>query len=274
MWLFTNFGFFSVVQKTGTTHLTVRTRVKSDLDELRDRYLPELGPTQAKAGTDYPWRATVPHAALALAMGKIVMDCHYANYKNEVAAKQGKGRAFRYGQVWEALYGMKDEPGPNKKADHGVKTLAPPNQTAGHKKVAYGGVIFNADGQVLLREPKNHWDGYVWTFAKGRPDPNETPEQTALREVQEETGVRARIIAPIPGEFPGGTTLNTYFLMVPEGPTQPQGQALPETASICWVRPDEARSLIKQTKNKVGKDRDLLILEAALVAWEKWHKHE
>jgi hypothetical protein len=33
-------------------HLTIRTRVKADLDRLRERYLPELGPTQGKAGTD------------------------------------------------------------------------------------------------------------------------------------------------------------------------------------------------------------------------------
>lgn len=53
---------------------------------------------------------------------------------------------------------------------------------------AYGGVLLNAEGQVLLREPTNHFDGYVWTFAKGRPELGDEPEQTALREVREETG--------------------------------------------------------------------------------------
>ena len=60
MWLFTPFGFFSIVQKpadksAGT--LTVRARVGVDLDNLRQRYLPSLGPTQAAAGTDYRYRA-------------------------------------------------------------------------------------------------------------------------------------------------------------------------------------------------------------------------
>ncbi|WP_153117681.1 NUDIX domain-containing protein [Rhodocyclus tenuis] len=62
--------------------------------------------------------------------------------------------------------------------------------------------------------------GYVWSFAKGRPDPGETPEQTALRETREETGVEATIVCPIPGEFVGGTTINRYFLMqAPAGPS-------------------------------------------------------
>ena len=63
---------------------------------------------------------------------------------------------------------------------------------------AYGGVLINDRGEVQLREPTNHFGGYVWTFAKGRPDPGETPEQTALREVLEETGQAAQIIALVP----------------------------------------------------------------------------
>src|ERR1019366_5421089 len=35
---------------------------------------------------------------------------------------------------------------------------------------SYGGILFNEKGQVLLREPKGHYDGYHWTFAKGRQD--------------------------------------------------------------------------------------------------------
>lgn len=106
MWLFTNIGFFSAVQKPGTNYLTIRARVKGDLDALRDNYLPELSQTIGHAGTDYPWRATVPHAAFAAALGKIVIDLHYPNFKNEVAARQGKARSNRYHKVWSALYDM------------------------------------------------------------------------------------------------------------------------------------------------------------------------
>lgn len=109
MWLFTNIGFFSAVQKPGTDFLTVRARVKQDLENLRQNYLPQLSATQAKGGTDYPWRATVSHADFAAALGKIAMDIDYSNYKNEVTARQGKVRASRYGKVWQALYDMPED---------------------------------------------------------------------------------------------------------------------------------------------------------------------
>lgn len=35
MWLFTNFGFFSVVKKDESNDLTVRSRTKSDLSPVR-----------------------------------------------------------------------------------------------------------------------------------------------------------------------------------------------------------------------------------------------
>ena len=109
MWLFTPIGFFSIVQKRGDTQLTVRSRVKGDLENLRTRFLPELSPTIGKAGTDYPWRGTVSHEAFAAATARMVMAIDYSNFKNEVAAKQGKARSARYGEVWQALYGMPKE---------------------------------------------------------------------------------------------------------------------------------------------------------------------
>ena len=103
MWLFTNFGFFSVVQKKGDTSLTVRTRFKGDLERLRERYMPSLGPTAENAGTDYRYRAKVSHADLAAALAKIAQDIHYDNFKNSVAEEQGMKRHDAYSEVWAAL---------------------------------------------------------------------------------------------------------------------------------------------------------------------------
>ena len=125
---------------------------------------------------------------------------------------------------------------------------------------AYGGVIINEQGQVLLREPSNHFDGYVWTFAKGKPNPSESPEQTALREVFEETGVRCRIVTKIPGSFDGSTTSNEYFLMAPVENT---GEYHWETNAVQWATKEEARKLIAMTKKPKGRTRDLKLLEAA-----------
>jgi hypothetical protein len=103
MWLTTTFGFFSIVQKSGTKHLTVRARVRSDLDRLRDRYLPTLTQTIEKAGSDYRYRATVSHADLAAATARIVGDIRYDNFKSEVESVQGHARESVYARVWGVL---------------------------------------------------------------------------------------------------------------------------------------------------------------------------
>lgn len=126
---------------------------------------------------------------------------------------------------------------------------------------AYGGVVFNDEGKILLREPANHYDGYHWTYPKGRPDKGETPEEAALRETREETGIEAEIIAPIPGSFAGGTTENKFFLM---RPIKDHGDFHWETQSVRWAAPEEAKKLISQSTNGIGRKRDLAVLDAAV----------
>ena len=106
MWILSPVGFFSAVQKPGDTHLTIRVRVKADLDALRERYFPELGETQIGGGTDYPYRATAEKEPFAAALGRIAMDIDYDNFKNEVKKQQGPSRARAYGEVWSALYDL------------------------------------------------------------------------------------------------------------------------------------------------------------------------
>ena len=42
-------------------------------------------------------------------------------------------------------------------------------------------------------------EGRRWQLPKGHIEKGETPEQAALREVREETGVTGRVLAPLPG---------------------------------------------------------------------------
>jgi hypothetical protein len=109
MWLLTNFGFFSTVRKPGEHQLTVRSRSVGDLDRLRDQYLPSLGPTVEGAGTDYPYRALASPEDLASAMGEIVRDLDYSNFKSEVSRRMGPGRSHIYGRVWSALRAVEEE---------------------------------------------------------------------------------------------------------------------------------------------------------------------
>jgi hypothetical protein len=109
MWLVTRFGFFSVVQKEGDTHLTIRSRVRADLEELHSRYLLEMNEIQENVGTDYQYRVRVTHADFAEAMRQIVGDINYSNFKNTVAAEGGVERAHIYGQVWGDILKLRDE---------------------------------------------------------------------------------------------------------------------------------------------------------------------
>lgn len=51
--------------------------------------------------------------------------------------------------------------------------------------------------QLCLGMRRRERSGVSWTLPKGTPDGAETVEQTALREVTEETGLEVRIVAPV-----------------------------------------------------------------------------
>lgn len=61
-------------------------------------------------------------------------------------------------------------------------------------QVSSGGVIFRRHNNAIEIAMVAIKKGNVWCLPKGLVDNNETPEETALREVSEETGLRGRII--------------------------------------------------------------------------------
>jgi 8-oxo-dGTP pyrophosphatase MutT (NUDIX family) len=127
-------------------------------------------------------------------------------------------------------------------------------------KRAYGGVVINPSGEVLLREPAGHHKGDRWTFAKGKPNPGESPEQTAVREVLEETGYRTQVVVKIPGSFSGSRTCNEYFLMAPIEDTR---RFSAETQTVRWATVKEARQLILLNEKPKRRRRDLRVLKLA-----------
>ena len=84
--------------------LTVRARVREDLDALRGQFLPEVGPTVESDTADYGFRAQAPRAAFAAAMPRLAEAIDYDNFKDAVAERQGHHRARTYGRVWEVLW--------------------------------------------------------------------------------------------------------------------------------------------------------------------------
>jgi ADP-ribose pyrophosphatase YjhB (NUDIX family)/glycerol-3-phosphate cytidylyltransferase-like family protein len=127
---------------------------------------------------------------------------------------------------------------------------------------AYGGVVFDKEGKVLIVEPLDHFDNTVWTFPKGKADPGESPEACAMREIREETGVPATVVGKIPGSYKGSTSITEYFLMrANDGQEHTEHDA--ETASVKWVFPQEAAKYLSMTGKASAKQRDLAVLSAA-----------
>jgi len=90
-----------------------------------------------------------------------------------------------------------------------------------------GGIVVRHDSDgswLVVGARRRERDGRTWTLPKGTPHPGETREETALREVAEETGLQVRITGPLDSiEYwfvQSGTRIHKtvhYFLMEPTG---------------------------------------------------------
>ncbi len=92
-------------------------------------------------------------------------------------------------------------------------------------------------------------DSRTWTLPKGTPNPGETTEETAIREVNEETGLQVRITGPLDSiayDFlQSGRRIHKtvhYFMMEPIG----GGLDLHdhEFDEVRWIRFDEAPTIL------------------------------
>ena len=103
--------------------------------------------------------------------------------------------------------------------------------------------------EICLGKRRRERDGSSWTLPKGTPSDAETVEQTALREVAEETGLEVRISAPVGAiEYfftQSGTRIHKtvhFFLMEATGGNLDQHDH--EFDEVRWVPINEARSLL------------------------------
>ena len=128
MWLITPVGFFSIVQKpsdVAADMLTVRARVRGDLEALRDQFLPGLGSIEESKSNDYRFRAVAPRSEVAAAMASLVHQLQYKNFNDQVAKVQGPARASLYHRVWDVLYKLQTD-----LKKYGIERSAPPARTA------------------------------------------------------------------------------------------------------------------------------------------------
>lgn len=102
------------------------------------------------------------------------------------------------------------------------------------------GIVFR-EGKVLICQRRAEDTlGGLWEFPGGKREPGETLEECLLRELMEETAIRAVIakpLAPIPHDYPHGRILLHPFLCSHlEGDAQPL-----ECQRLQWVLPHQLR---------------------------------
>jgi 8-oxo-dGTP pyrophosphatase MutT (NUDIX family) len=115
-----------------------------------------------------------------------------------------------------------------------------------------GGIVVRAEREgpsLVVGMRRRDRDAITWTLPKGTPDPGETLEQTATREVTEETGLEVRIVDRLPSIdytfVQGGTRIHKtvhYFLMEPVGGDLSHHDH--EFESVRWVRFADAAGLL------------------------------
>jgi len=130
----------------------------------------------------------------------------------------------------------------------------PPRKTKPTRPTASSGAaIVGPDGRILLLKRA---DEEIWCLPKGTVEPGETLEETAIREVHEETGLRVKLLRPLhevrysfywpPAAVNYDKTV-TYFLAEPIG-----GWIAPEPGfdEARWVTRPEALRLLHWKNDK------------------------
>ena len=115
---------------------------------------------------------------------------------------------------------------------------------------AAGGVVAR-DGLIALVHRPRYDD---WTLPKGNLDAGESFEDAALREIEEETGMRARLVRELPEthyEVRGRPKVVRYWLMEVE--SDPGFVANDEVDELRWLEPAQASALLTYER-----DRDVL----------------
>ncbi|ARQ57640.1 MULTISPECIES: NUDIX hydrolase [Rhizobium] len=115
---------------------------------------------------------------------------------------------------------------------------------------AASSAILERDGRFLLVLRRNPPSADMYAFPGGRAEPGETPEQTALREFREETGISAHnpqlfSTYDLKTHGPDGSIKSHFFLSVfrVEADRDMVAEAADDAAALGWYTVDEIRRL-------------------------------
>jgi 8-oxo-dGTP pyrophosphatase MutT (NUDIX family) len=115
-----------------------------------------------------------------------------------------------------------------------------------------GGIVVRYESGapwLVVGSRRRERDGRTWTLPKGTPIAGESREETAIREVEEETGLKVRIRVPLDSiEYTfvqSGTRIHKtvhYFLMDPIGGDLARHDH--EFDEVRWIRFDAASTML------------------------------
>lgn len=155
------------------------------------------------------------------------------------------------GEILRAIQEEYKDPGPNLQVIH---YKAKPSKLFDRLKkethyIEAGGGICLTSSQVLMIKRKGKWD-----LPKGKLDPGESPEDGAVREVEEETGLKPRVLKPILPSYhfyaQGDEMMfkKTYWYLMRGNPmAELVPQAEEEIEAAGWYIPDEVVQLLRES---------------------------
>jgi 8-oxo-dGTP pyrophosphatase MutT (NUDIX family) len=112
---------------------------------------------------------------------------------------------------------------------------------------AAGGVVLRNGRVAVVHRPR--YDD--WSLPKGKLDPGESFEDAALREVEEETGLRCRLLRELPTvsyDVRGRRKEVRYWAMEVEDETPFVPNE--EVDEVRWVEPQEALALLSYDRDR------------------------
>ncbi|THF50015.1 8-oxo-dGTP diphosphatase MutT [Allorhizobium terrae] len=104
--------------------------------------------------------------------------------------------------------------------------------------------LLDSDGRILLAQrPEGKSLAGLWEFPGGKVEKGETPEETVVRELQEEIGIVTKVACLAPLTFASHTYDNFHLLMPLYVCRRYEGIARGcEGQAIKWVKPMDLRS--------------------------------
>lgn len=179
------------------------------------------------------------------------------------------GRSYRRSDVNQKSNGLKNKDfisGANKEVESLLHYgFGKGGMGMARTEISAGGVVYRCEGDRLMVQLITDRYGKI-SLPKGKMEPGETVEQTALREIEEETGIKGEIVAPVdiikykyihPVHGEVDKEVHYYLVEAKSGTLRPQVE---EISGVSWYDPKEAWSRQEQG----GYDNNDVIVRKAL----------